>query len=267
MLSSKSSSFGLTAIISLILAFFSIQADAKDPAIAKLFAQQHIEGTMVIASLHEHKTFIYNNPRAKRRFPIASTFKILNSLIALEEQAISGTDEVLKWDGQLYDFPDWNRDQTLATAFKVSCVWCYQELARRVGPEKYRNYLHNLEFGELREPFEATSFWLDGALTISAIEQVEFLKKVYLRTLPFSTKTYETVRQIMQVEQTPHYTLYAKTGWATRSSPQVGWYVGYVETAKDIWFFATNLEIRNKNELPLRQQLTRSALQEKGIIQ
>lgn len=250
------------------LAFLlSVPAVAEDQALAKLFAQQGIDGTIVISSLHNGKTFIHNDPRAKQRFSPASTFKILNTLIALEEKTISGKDDVLKWDGHIYDLPDWNRDQTLESAFKVSCVWCFQELARRVGAEKYRNYLRKSAYGELREPFEETTFWLDGSLQISAIEQVNFLKKVHLRTLSFSASSYETLRQIMLIEQTPTYTLWAKTGWATRVKPQVGWYVGHVETPKDVWFFATNIEVRDEKDLPLRQKLTREALQVKGIIE
>lgn len=250
------------------LAFLlSVPAVAEDQVLARLFAQQGIDGTIVISSLHNGKTFIHNDSRAIQRFSTASTFKILNTLISLEEKAISGKDDVLKWDGHVYDFPDWNRDQTLGSAFKVSCVWCFQELARRVGAEKYRHYLSKSVYGELREPFEETTFWLDGSLQISAIEQVNFLKKVYLRTLPFSASSYETLRQIMLVEQTPTFTLWAKTGWATRVKPQVGWYVGHVETPGDVWFFATNIEVRDEKDLPLRQKLTRNALQAKGIIE
>ena len=253
--------------ITFLVFLWSLSAVAEDQVLAGLFSQHGMKGTIVISSLHNEKTFIYNEPRANLKFSTASTFKILNTLISLEEKAISGKDDVLKWDGHIYDFPDWNHDQTLESAFKVSCVWCFQELARRVGAEKYRNYLRESAYGELREPFVETTFWLDGSLQISAIEQVDFLKKVYLRTLPFNATSYETLRQIMLVEKTPAYTMWAKTGWATRVKPQVGWYVGYVETPKDVWFFATNIEIRDEKDLPLRQKLTRAALQAKGVIE
>lgn len=246
---------------------FSLAASANDKEIGKLFSQQNIEGTMVISSLQSKQTFIHNDARAEQRFSTASTFKILNTLISLEEKAIAGRDDVFKWDGHVYDFPSWNQDQTLASAFKVSCVWCYQELARKVGEEKYREYIKSLAYGELREPFNETLFWLDGSLQISVKEQIAFLKKVYLRLYPFSGHSYETLRQIMVVEKTPDYTIRAKTGWAARVNPQVGWYVGYVETPKDVWFFATNMVIRDVKDLPFRQQLTNEALRAKGIIQ
>lgn len=253
-------------LLSLLFLQWAVGAGADDSAIAKLFADPGIQGTVVLSSLNG-KTYVHNSRRAKRRFAVASTFKIPNTLIALEEKVIQGKDDVFKWDGQVREFPDWNRDQTLASAFRVSCVWFYQALARRVGAEKYRDYLRRLSYGKLREPFEETTFWLDGSLQISAVEQVEFLKKVYRRSLPFSESSYDTLREIMVAEQTPSSTIRAKTGWAMAAKPQVGWYVGYVETADDVWFFATNLEVRDPKDLPLRQKLTREALQAKGIIE
>ncbi len=254
-------------IITLLVSFLSISAFAEDQALAKLFARQGVEGTIVISSLNSRQVFIHNNSRASQRFSPASTFKILNTLIALEEKAISGKDDVIKWDGHIYDFPDWNHDQTLESAFKVSCVWCYQTLANRVGAAKYHTYLQSMEYGKLAEFFNETSFWLDGSLQTSALDQVAFLRKIQQRNLPFSAPSYETLQQIMLAEKAPAFSLWAKTGWATRVKPQIGWYVGYVETPKDVWFFALNIEVNNAKDLPLRRKLLRQALQTKGLIE
>ena len=236
-------------------------AHAEDQDIAALFAQRGLDGTLVLSSLHGGKMYIHNEHRARQRYSPASTFKIMNTLIALEVKAISGRHAVFKWDGFIYELPDWNHDQTLESAFKFSCIWCYQQLARRVGAEEYRNDLRKADYGVLHEPFELTTFWLDGSLQISAMEQIDVLKKIYLRTLPFSTHSYDTLQQIMFVEKTPSYALWGKTGWATSVTPHVGWYVGYIETPSNVWFFSTNIEVRDKQDLPLRQQITRDALQ------
>lgn len=251
-------------VISALL--WSMPALAEDPALAELFSQQGVQGTIVMSSLNGGKTFIHNDLRAGQRFSPASTFKIPNTLIALEEKVLAGKDDIFKWDGQIHDVATWNHDQTLTSAFKVSCVWCFQELARRVGAEKYQQYLRDLNYGEWREPFVATTFWLDGSLQISALEQVNFLRRVYRRELPLSDPAYETLKHIMLVEQGKTYTLWAKTGWAARVTPPVGWYVGYVETPTDVWVFATNIELRDEKDLERRQKLTRSALQVKGVI-
>lgn len=253
-------------LICVFFALFSGQLIADEAVLAEVFARHGVEGTIVVSSLRGGQTFVYNDSRAHQRFSPASTFKIPNTLISLEEQVISDKDDVLKWDGQIHEISDWNHDQTLQSAFKVSCVWCFQTLARRIGAERYRAWLQTLNYGELNEPFPVTTFWLDGSLVISAMEQVAFLESVYQRTLPFSASSYDTLRAIMLIEQTPAFSIWAKSGWATRVAPQVGWYVGYVETPANRWFFATNIVIRNESDLPLRQQLTREALQALGVI-
>jgi beta-lactamase class D len=239
---------------------------AADDTLARLFAEPGLDGTMVIASVHGGQTWVHHDARAVQRFSPASTFKVFNTLMALEAKVIGGKDSVFKWDGTHYDFPDWNHDQTLETAFKVSCVWCYQDLARRVGAETYRQVLRRANYGVLPDAFDVSTFWLDGSLQVSAVEQVAFLKQVARRELPFSARTYAILNAIMLAEQTDTYRLYAKTGWAARMSPPIGWYIGYVETADDTWIFATNLTLRSEADLPWRQKLTRAALQAKGII-
>ena len=253
-------------LITFLFTIFATTVIAEDRELAKLFATYHVDGTMVISSLNGEQRFVHNDDRANYRFTTASTFKVLNSLISLEEKVISGKSGILKWNGHIYDYAPWNSDQTLTSAFKVSCVWCFQELARRVGSEKYRNYIHNLSYGKLNEPFNETTFWLDGSLKISAIEQIDFLKKVHLRSLPFKAHSFNTLQEIMTVENAANFTIRAKTGWAVQAKPQVGWYIGYIETKEDVWFFATNIKINSKKDLPLRQKLTREALVIKGII-
>lgn len=250
----------------ILLICFATSAAAEDPELAKLFAERGAEGTLVITSLNTQRRFTHSDARAMEPVSPASTFKIFNTLIALQENAVSPSGTAFTWDGHVHEFAAWNRDQTLESAFQRSCVWCYQALARRVGADTYHDYLNKAQYGELHAPFGLTTFWLDGSLKISAAGQIEFLRKVYTRTLPFRDSAYETLRQIMLVEQTPTYALWAKTGWAAWVEPQIGWYVGYIETGDDVWFFALNIDVRNKSDLPLRQALVRAALTAKGIL-
>lgn len=252
-------------IICLLLA--PVCAQAEDDAIARIFAAEGVEGAMVISSVGSGQTLTHNGARATQRLAPASSFKVFNTLIALEEKVVTGKDSFFKWDGVRHDgFPDWNHDQTLSSAFKVSCVWCYQDIARKVGAEKYRRYIELANYGALANDFDVSTFWLENSLRISAVEQVAFLKKVYRRELPFSANSYDVLKDVMLAEQSGAHKLYGKTGWAIRVSPQIGWYVGYVETAGDAWVFATNITMRTNADLPLRQKLTKAALQAKGII-
>jgi beta-lactamase class D len=255
------------AALCLSLLFVPVPAGAEEPAISRLFSDANIEGTIVILPVAGGgRAMTAGEPRASQRFPAASTFKVFNTLIALEEGAIAGKDGVFKWDGTQHAIPDWNRDQTLESAFKVSCVWCYQQLARKVGAECYRRYLTQARYGTLAPDFEASSFWLDGSLQISAQEQAEFLAKVYRQELPFSQRNYAILKDVMLTRKTDQYRIYAKTGWAARSAPPVGWYVGYAESGRGAWAFAMNIAMRSEADLPLRQSLAMAALEAAGVI-
>lgn len=244
----------------------SLYASAEDAAVEKLFRNAGIDGTIVIESVRTGQRFVHNDPRSKQPYSAASTFKILNTLIALQEGAVSGANASFHWDGTRYDVTDWNHDQTLESAFKVSCVWCYQQIARQVGAAKYLAYVRQLNYGQLRQPFNETEFWLDDSLAISAEQQVAFLRQIIERKLPFNVNSYDTLKQIMLSEEAAQYRLYAKTGWATRSAPSVGWYVGFVETPGDTWLFALNLVTRDATDLPLRIQIAKDALKAKGVL-
>ena len=258
----------MRSILALLIAVVCApQGHAEDAEIASLFSDAGVEGTIVIATLDGSQRYVHNETRAWQRFPVASTFKVFNTLIALEEGALSGLDEVIRWDGRVHEFPDWNRDHTIKSAYAVSCVWCYQELARRIGGDRYRAHLARAGYGRLQEPFDGTAFWLDGSLTVSAEEQVAFLRQVILQTLPYQASSYAGLREVMLMEQGEDYSVRAKTGWAARSTPQIGLYVGYIEKPGATWIFAMNIDMRGKADLPLRQALTRASLRAKGIVE
>jgi beta-lactamase class D len=256
----------LRRLITACIVCWPIFAQAEDAAIADLFSKAGVNGTLVIESVKTGQRFVHNDTRAREPFTPASTFKVLNTLIALEERVIAGANSEIPWDGTRYEIAAWNGDQTLESAFKVSCVWCYQELARRVGMSKYPAYLRQAKYGQFREPLDGEQFWLDGSLTISAVQQVAFLKQVVERSLPYRASSYETLKTIMLVEEGPRYRLYAKSGWAARTVPGVGWYVGYVEAGGDTWLFALNVGTRSAADLPLRKQIALDALRAKGVL-
>jgi beta-lactamase class D len=115
---------------------------AQDLELENIFKNKEVEGTIVIESLNTKKIYIYNEKELKLFSP-ASTFKIPNTLIALNEGVVT-VDSLINWDKKIREYESWNKDQTLLTAFKSSCVWCYQEFASKIGVEKYKKYLKSL---------------------------------------------------------------------------------------------------------------------------
>lgn len=257
--------FGSLVILTLTI-LIATTSHADDADLAKLFQDRGVEGAIIISSFDGKMSYVHNSHRSETRFIPASTFKILNTLIALDEGAIKNEKEVIKWDGIDKGLAEWNKDQSIETAFPTSCVWFYQELARRIGSERYAIQLKRLEYGNEKAGPEVTTFWLEGDLAISAREQIVLLKKLYEESLPYSKAAIRLVKRLMIVQEGPGYVLRAKTGWASRIKPQQGWYVGYVEAKGQVWFFATNLEIRKKGDEVFRGEITMAALKSKGVL-
>jgi len=244
-----------------------LPAAADDPGLGRLFGERGLQGVMIISSLDGRVEYVHNDAATGIRRPPASTFKIPNTLIALDCGVIKDDREVIPWDGTHYRNAAWNRDQTLASALEVSCVWAYQVLARRVGEKRYREYLKKLHYGNADPGRRVDTFWLEGDLLISPREQVDFLKRLVRRELPFHDDHVDLVRRIMVRERTRRYTLRAKTGSTARMEHQYGWWVGWVRTDAQVWVFATCIEVRDPaRDLPQREALTRAALKLKGII-
>src|SRR5262249_6574898 len=107
-----------------------------------------------------------------------STFKSPHALAALDAGVVT-ENEVIKYDGHPVDFPAWGRDHTLVTALRFSVVWYFQEIARRLGPEREQKYLAQFEYGNRDASGGLTTFWLGSTLGISPDEQEQFLVKLF----------------------------------------------------------------------------------------
>lgn len=197
----------------------------------------------------------------------ASTFKILNSIIALETGAIIDQNEIIKWDGTLHELDTWNQDQTLKTAFKYSCLPSYQYLASKIGVENYNIFLKKLQYGTYGiNKDNLKDFWLkDKSLYISPLEQIDFLQRLYQKKLPISERTYVILKDIMLTENEKNYQIYAKTGTITKNWKGHGWYVGYVILKDKPWFFVTNIDINTYDDLSKRISITKEVLKKKKL--
>lgn len=238
---------------------------------AQHFQDLDVKGSILIYDQNQDRTYQYNPERNATPFLPGSTFKILNSLIALETVVIKDDIAVLTWDGTERIIPAWNRDLNMRTAFNLSAVWFYQVLARRIGHERMQQWVADAGYGNqiIGNPDEIDTFWLEGDLRTTPQEQIQFLRQLYNGDLPFSEEVITLVKDIMVVEKTPNYTIRAKSGWVGFGEPeqeQIGWYVGYVEQNDNAYFFATNIDIRNDDDPKARVTLARLSLESLGLL-
>ena len=235
---------------------------------ASYFREQNIQGSIIIFDRNKNLFYQDNNSRNETGFLPASTFKIFNSLVALETGVIKDELAILTWDGIKRDFDFWNRDYNMRQAIKYSAVWFYQVLARKIGHQRMQEYINKVGYGNRNIGLEKDldRFWLSGKLRITPKEQINFLRRLYAGNLPFSERSMNIVKDILIVEQTPEYTLRAKTGWTTAPKPDLGWYVGYLEQNDNVYFFATNIDIVKPEDAKARLSITRRCLQDLGLF-
>jgi beta-lactamase class D len=170
---------------------------------------------------------------------------------------------VFRWDGKPKVRPEWERDQTLATGMRDSVVWMFQEVARRTGRERMQEWIERLEYGNRDIRGGIDLFWLQGALRVSAKEQVDFLRRLAEGSLPMTQRSQRLVRESLVVERTREYTLYAKTGTSGSKRSDVCWWVGWVERKGRIGaVFAMNFAPSASTKLADRFDIGRAILEE-----
>ena len=234
------------------------------PEFNKILDSLKVKGAILIYDV-ANKTYYSNDfSWAKTGFIPASTFKIPNSIIALETEVAENDSTIFKWDGEKKWNKNWEKDLSLKEAFHVSCVPCYQEIARKIGYKRMKAYLKKLNYsGMVFDSKTIDDFWLEGDSKITQFQQIQFLKKLYFSELPISKRTESIVKNIMKMEQTNDYVLSAKTGLSVKKGLDNGWYVGYFEVKNKVYFFATNLVPKNgtnRNEfIPIRLNATKEA--------
>ena len=217
----------------LLALFTSLSAGVADtvarPQWQKHFDAKGVRGTFVLFEPQTDRYLVFNEARARQRYLPASTFTIPNALIGLEVGSITDENEVFPWDGKPKLRAAWERDQTLASGMRESTVWMFQEIARRTGKQRMKEWLDRLGYGNRDMTGGIDLFWLQGGLKVSAMEQVDFLRKLGEGELPMSQRSQRLVRQALVVEKSRAYTLYAKTGTANPVKNPVSWWVGWIE--------------------------------------
>jgi beta-lactamase class D len=193
---------------------------------------------------------------------------VLNSLIALETGVATGPDFQIPWDGQHHSIEAWNRDQTLRSAFAVSCVWYFQALASRIGAESYHAFLSKVSYGNGDISGGVTQFWLQSSLLISPNEQVEFLRRLGSRDLPFSGRTMNTVLDIMTLDHRGSAVFRGKTGSAGDANDvaTMGWFVGSVSNSDGDYFFAARITGGENPSGRTARKITEAILAELNIL-
>jgi beta-lactamase class D len=264
---------GLLAAVSILpsrgFANVAPQRSEIQESLARHFTDDGTVGTFVGYKTDDYLIIASDNDRSGQEALPASTFKIPNSLIALETGVVGDPDQdIFKWDGVVRSIEAWNRDHTMRTAIAASAVPVYQEIARRVGAERMQKYVDLLEYGNRDIGGGIDQFWLTGSLRIDPFQQIDFVDRLRRGALPVSKRSQELVRDILPVTPSGDSIIRAKTGVvsAQGGKPQLGWLVGWAEKGSAQTVFALNLDVREPRHAADRMKLAQACLADIGAI-
>jgi len=243
------------------------------PELASAFAELGTEGVFVALDRKRNVMTMTDETRARRGLLPASTYKIPHAAIALETGVVADVDtEVIRWDGVVREFPDWNRDHTLRSAMRYSVVPVFQQIANRIGEERMHKFIDAFGYGN-RDISGAPldRFWLQGNLRVSPLQQIDFLTRFYDGKFGLADRSTRLVLEIIPTEPSGGATIHAKTGaiGIDGSDGMVathGWLVGYVEQGGAPTFFAMNLDIHAPRHLAQRFPIAKALLQKIGAV-
>ena len=248
---------------SLALANVSYQRNEFRDDLARRFSDAGTVGTFVGYKVDDYLIIASDKVRSGEGKLPASTFKIPNSIIALETGVVQDPDkDIFKWDGVTRGIEAWNRDHTLRSAIAASAVPVYQEIARRIGEARMQKYVDLLEYGNRDIGGGIDQFWLTGGLRIDPIQQIDFVDRLRRGVLPVSKRSQELVRDILPVTKVGDATIRAKSGLlgAEQGKPSLGWMVGWAEKGSQQTVFAMNMDVRDANQIAARMTITQQCL-------
>ena len=190
----------------------------------------------------------WNRPRIERRFSPCSTFKVPVAAMAFERKILDER-RIFVWDGKVQERRACNRNQTARSWMVDSVVWVTQQLTRELGKSTVQGYLAQFDYGNQDMSGGLEQAWLMGTLTISAREQVHFLRALWRNQLPLSPVAMASTRALIAVEHRWTDRLDGKTGtgWVGENR-QLGWFVGHLRHAGTDYVFALNYNDRSPGE-------------------
>lgn len=216
-----------------------------------------LNGAAVVYDALNGQYMIYNKDLAYTQHSPCSTFKIISSLIALENGIIQPEDSTYTWSGEVFWNENWNQDIDFRQAFRESCVWYFRKVIDEVGQEKMQEELEKLQYGNCdisdwegrlntnNNNRALTGFWIESSLAISPKEQTEVMERIFGEDSAYSEETLKELKQVMltvtEQDQT-EISIYGKTGMGKAQGVVVdAWFTGFAEHTEGNLYFCVYL--------------------------
>ncbi|HDP3074990.1 TPA: beta-lactam sensor/signal transducer BlaR1 [Staphylococcus aureus] len=198
-------------------------------------------GSFVMYSMKKDKYYIYNEKESRKRYSPDSTYKIYLALFGLDRHIISDKNSRMSWNHKHYPFESWNKEQDLNTAMQNSVNWYFERISNQIPKNYTAAQLKQLNYGN-ENLGSYKSYWMEDSLKISNLEQVIVLKNMMEQNNHFSKNEKKQLSSSLLIRKNENYELYGKTGTGiVNGKYNNGWFVGYVITNHDKYYFSTHL--------------------------
>ena len=219
------------------------------------------DGCFVLYDAGSDAYTVYNEEMSLKRVSPDSTYKIFSAVSALESGIITPENNVLEWDGALNPFEQWDGDQDLDSAMANSVNWYFDRLNSE-NPQKLQMTLDKVGYGN-GDMSGGEDFWMEDSLKISAMEQVDALRKLYFNECGFEDENVQAVKDAMEISEG----LYGKTGTGMINGRETnGWFVGFAEKDGNVWIFALNMNDSDGASGTKAAETAVEILRDRGII-
>lgn len=136
-----------------------------------------------------------------------------------------------------------------------------QQVLELIGNEKVKEYLDELNYGNTDISGGLDQFWQNSSLKISAIEQVEILKRLYAYELPFSHDHINSIKKAKTLSKENNGELFELFHVEKNKSV---WYTGYFEQSSNVYIFASFNEGKNITDEQTVREIAGKILEDKA---
>lgn len=238
----------------------SVNKAHMDEELKSFFEQEQVEGCFTMLDNATGQVTVYNLADDTTRFAPGACFDLMTALVGLETGVIP--DE--KYKIQIND----SVVMTAVDAFQQRNKMAFSKLAQEIGSDNFQNRIDSIGYGNRKLGNLQDDTWPNLTMKISPDEQLGLMKRLYFDQLPFRKSVQETIRNWMLEENNSAYRLSARMASVNGASSAHGWYVGWIEENRHVYFFATLVKKKQSNDNldVVAQKVNRTILEHYGFF-
>lgn len=224
---------------------------------AKVFSQSYLDyffkskgvnGSFLIYNLEKDSYVFTNEQDIKKTSPPAATFFLVQTLLGFQNQSLNPENEnIFYWNGlKNYFFkqpkPQWNCNTTLSEALNFKNQWYFKELSKKITNKQYEDFFNQVNYSNKKiDKSISEDFWNYSLFGVNDTHQVEFLKLLHLKKLPFSLLSQEAVLKHMNTSVYDNQILYTYSGYTVYKANHTDWLIGILKSSKGTFIFSMRI--------------------------